>query len=291
MMMWYVHCPIKYKQRYIFVYTRITGRLMLMVRLLYFLGIVWSSGVACAQVDQQLAIRLAGVYRGEALYVQNPYSAVSRRFIVDRMTINDRPLKMNYNVSALVIDFKGLERYVPVSVRIFYQDSVHTPKILNPEAIRYHNNFRFLNVDVNDSVLNWSSKGEQPDGKYLVQRYELDYWDVIDTLAARGIFGGSSYASFPLFIEGVNKFRIRYEEDDGTYQYSPEVEMAYYAEKVRVTRAGDELILSRAASFEVVDGANEMVLQGQSNRINISSLPKGEYVIIFDEKFLKSFRK
>ena len=235
-------------------------------------------------------ISYAGVYKGTPLFVQNPYLPDLKSYCIRNIVVNERSLKMDYDRSALMLSFENTDKFTPVTIHIEYADSTCVPVFLNPDAIAYHNVFRFSNIGISDSSIYWSSRGEGTYGRYEVEVFDLGYWETIETVPSMSVYGGSSYVYYPKFDEGINKYRVKYVSEDFIL-YSEEVENVFYPEPITFKRAGNLLILSRATSYTMYDKDNFEVLSGTSKEIDISSIPSGEYGILFEEKQYELFRK
>jgi len=136
----------------------------------------------------------------------------------------------------------------------------------------------------------WHSRGEDARAMYDVEEYYLDTWQVVETVSAKGIYGGAAYATFPKFREGANKFRVKYMLDDKLL-YSEEVENVFYPSPITFKRLGNLLVLSRGCDYVVYNAENEEVLMGSGKEIDITSIPSGEYTLSFNEKQFELFRK
>lgn len=229
--------------------------------------------------------RFTGVNRGKTLFIQNPYDAETAQFCITEVRVNNRKLQLNYNFSAIKIDFKGVEVNAPVAIHIIHGDSCK-PVIINPDAIAYHYSFAFKEISMNDSVLVWSSVGDQANGLYTLEYYDYGIWQTRDTIPTKGQFGGATYVHFPKLQEGPNKLRLKYTFASGDYLYSREIDFHYYEEPVTFTPKSSKtsLTLSRYASYEIYDAGNEMVMSGAGNTIDIRQLRRGDYIIYFDNK-------
>ncbi len=232
----------------------------------------------------------SGVYKGKPLFIQNPYSASMDSYCIRKIIINKKKANINYDVSALILDFRGVEKYSPISIHIEYSDSTCIPFLLNPEAINYHSVFSFERLQITDSSLLWSTKGESDDGLFEVESFNLGYWESVEVSSAVGDYGGSDYSYFPIYDEGSNKYRIKY-NSEGFILYSEEIEHVFYPEPVTFRREGDKLILSRSCSYVVTDGQNLEVLLGSGKEIAIADLASGEYYITFNDEQSELFRK
>ncbi len=240
--------------------------------------------------NQAHEISYSGVYRGEPLFVQNPYSPQLKTYCIKEIIVNGRAVKINYNRSALMLDFENVTEFSPVSIHISYSDSLCIPSLVNPDAIRHHSVFGFKTVIISDSSIVWSVKGEHENGSYTVEKFNLGYWEPEQNVQAKGVFGGAQYTYFPVYEEGPNKYRVRYVENDEE-TVSQEVEHVFYADPITVQRNGNKLTLSRSSSYVINDADNFDVLSGVGKEIDISSLTHGEYYLILNEEQVELIRK
>lgn len=232
----------------------------------------------------------SGVYQGKPLFIQNPYLSTERAYCIREIRINKKRADINYDVSALILDFKGVDKFSPISIHIEYSDSTCVPILLNPEAIRYHSVFSFEKISITDSSLVWRTKGESDEGSYEIEAFNLGYWESLNVREANGVYGSSEYIYFPIYEEGSNKYRIRYSSSSVTL-FSDEIEHVFYPEPITFKREGNELILSRSCNYVVSDEENFEVLTGLGKEINISELKSGEYYITFNDEQSELFRK
>jgi hypothetical protein len=250
----------------------------MLLTLLLFSGL----GLVAQPATNEMAV--SGVYQGTPLFIQNPYLPLNKEFCIESIYVNNRRLDLNYNKTALVIEFEAVQKFSPVFIKINYREGQCKPVMVNPNAIRYHSLFSFEKVQLSDTALVWSSKGEALDGRYIVEFFNYSYWSPVDTIAAKGQFGVSTYVFYPMFEPGANKFQVRYETPDGKYLYSHEVEQVYYPEDLKFQKRGSVLIFSKACSYEIYDRKNNMVSSGQGKSFDFKGLPKGEYNVICDKK-------
>jgi hypothetical protein len=243
--------------------------------------------------SQQLEIDIAGVYQGTALFIQNPYLQNQGHFCLKDVYINNKRQDLNYESSAVILDFKGQELYTPVAIRIVSKDSVCKPVILNPDAILFHTSYKFTSVSLSDSALLWTTEGERQAGTYIIENLQGLYWQEVGRIQAQGKFEIAKYQFEPKLEEGGNKYRIKYEFGNGWYLYSNEMDYDYYPEPVtfKPNKVKDFLTLSRFSIYEIYNQKSEMILSGSGNQIDVTSLPPGNYVIFFGGKDPGSFTK
>ncbi|MEQ6168872.1 MULTISPECIES: hypothetical protein [unclassified Ekhidna] len=268
-----------------------------MSRVAYFFALaVLSSSTIFSQVAPKDETNLAGVFQGKTLFIQNPFDRNDRKFCVDKVFINEREVDINYNLSALKIDFEGYDLYTPVKVRLVHKDSVCAPTIINPEAILFHTIFRFVDVSLTDSALVWSTKGESGVGEFEIEKLMNGVWVDQEIREALGRYEGAQYMYYPNLDEGANKYRIRYNFPAGRrndYLYSREVEYDHYPEPVefRPKSAKTRLFLSRVTHYEIYNDGQKLVLEGQGKEIDVTVLRQGRYVIYFNGRDPGTFIK
>ena len=237
-------------------------------------------------------ISQVGVYKGSSLYLHNPYVRSDGNFCINEILINDQTWDININKPAIEISFNEGLLYKPVALRIKHKRNC-VPRILNPDAIVIHSSFKFVELNLTDSVFYWNTKGDREEAEYQVERLSIDTW-LIDTLVqAKGVFSGAEYEYRPLLQSGTNKFRIRYTLPSGRYLYSHEVENEYYPEPVKISPqvVTDKLTLSRAVEWEITTLKGKSILSGSRTVIPLRRLKAGDYYIRLGEEQIESFSK
>ncbi len=255
--------------------------------LTYFLSL------APSQQLEALEKTLVGVFQGDPIFVQNPFLPEKGEFCVKAIFVNDKKVDLNYRLSALKVDFEGTDLFAPVSVRITYSDSLCSPDFVNPQAIFFHSSYKFLTTQISDSALYWTTEGERETGIYTVEKLQDGIWIDQETIPAEAKFEFTDYIHYPIFEEGPNKYRIKYDFGNGRYLYSQEVEYEHYPDPVTFEpfTTNYKLKLSRSAFYEVFNQKSEMVLSGSGVEVDVRFLRPGDYVIYFDRKQPGSFRR
>ncbi|CAD5281292.1 conserved hypothetical protein [Imperialibacter sp. EC-SDR9] len=251
-----------------------------------FFGLIFLSFFARGQ-----EIAITGVYQGKSLFIQNPLSEGVEKFCVREVLLNGRTLNLNLKLSALEIDFKGLDLYTPVSIRVLH-DTICSPKIVNPQAIFWHSSFRFNSIVFIEEEIKWNTRGERERASYIIERLGGEDWIEINEIPSQGQFASSDYSYFPELTEGSNKFRVKYRASANNYLYSDEVEFVYYKVPITFTPkvVSDKMTLSRATAFEILNEKEEVILTGNAKEIPLRLLKPGNYYIILDG-FKESFVK
>ncbi len=252
--------------------------------------------VSNAQESSKLETNLAGVYQEKTLFIQNPYNRQAKEFCIREVRINGQRVDVNYNLSALKLDFKGFDSYTPVKIKILHKDTLCTPIIINPEAVLFHTIFRFTEISLSDSLLYWFTKGERGIGEFEIEKLYNGVWVDQEVQTATGTYEGQAYAFYPNLEEGSHKYRVKYNFPPGSriaHLYSQEVEFEFYPERVefKPKSAKTRLYLSRSTHYEIYDKGNTLVLEGQGSEIDVTVLRRGDYVIYFNGRDPGSFIK
>lgn len=239
---------------------------------------------------------LAGVYQEKTLFIQNPYNRLTKEFCIREVQINGKPIRMNYNLSALKLDFDGFDTYTPVKIKVLHKDTLCLPIIINPEAVLFHTIFRFVEISLSDSTLYWYTKGERGVGEFEVERLYNGIWVDQEIIKATGKYEGQAYTHYPNLEEGSNKYRVKYNFPSGSrvnHLYSQEMEFEFYPDRVefKPKSAKTKLFLSRPTHYEIYDKGNTLVLEGQGSEIDVTVLRRGDYVIYFNGRDPGSFIK
>lgn len=228
--------------------------------------------------------QLAGVYQGRTLFIQNSYDPILKEFCVKGVLLNGRVLNLNYKSSAIKIDFKQIDIHSPVTIKISHREACD-PTIINPDAIFFHSVFSFEEIQVSDSLISWKTVGEKEgDGRYSIEYIEGGLWTEQNSIAAKGKFEGVSYSYAPKVSVGSNKFRIKYTFPSGDFLYSRELDLHFHPDPVTFhpTVTDSKVLFSRTAYFQIYDAGSTQVLDGTGAEVDVSRLPRGDYVIYFD---------
>ncbi len=242
-------------------------------------------------IEAQEEYTVTGEYQGKNIYVQNPLSPDQVNFCTKAVYLNQQLILRSPKASAFVIDLSGLKIGDPVFIKIVYTSGC-SPKIINPQVIRSKSKFRFINESADAISLNWSTSGELPHGTFFVEHYVQKKWVVMKEVPGKGSFENNQYVIKPGHHTGENKYRIRYQQNDGkvffsrVFQYFNDVEpVSFYPVKVK-----DKITLSRDAEYEIHDGQGREILRGSGKEIYLARLKPGTYYLYVDnrkEKFVK----
>jgi hypothetical protein len=239
-------------------------------------------------------LELSGVYQGKNLYVQNPFAGNMKDFCTNEVFVNDQKVMTAIVSSAYEIDLSHLKLHEAVKVRITHKDDCK-PKVLNPQVIRPSSSFQFSSFNVDKDHLFWASKGEKPRGKFYIEQFVNNRWIVVKELTGKESPILNNYDAISSHHSGLNKYRVKYLENDGQVFYSSVVEFTsdLPALDVYPKRVSDKVYFnpSREANYEVLDAYGNVVKKGKGKEIIMSDLGSGVYYVDADNKTFKIFKK
>ncbi|MFN3405527.1 MAG: hypothetical protein ACK40G_15610 [Cytophagaceae bacterium] len=257
-------------------------RIKLLVLSLAFVGTTVKAGV----------LTLSGVYQGKNLYVQNPFTGNMKDFCTNDVFINEVKVMSNIQSSAYEIDLSHLKLNDPVTIKISHKDDCK-PKILNPQVIRMSSSFQFSSFNIDKENIIWATKGEKPRGKFFVEHFINNSWVTVKEITGKESVILNNYDIKSSHHSGLNKYRIKYLENDGQVFYSQVLE--FNSDLPEVTwypkRVTDKIYLSREADYELLDAYGNVVRKGNDKEINMADLGSGVYYLNVDNKTNKLFKK
>lgn len=226
---------------------------------------------------------LTGVYQGHSLYIKNPYGVQTDKFCIESISVNKKEIDINLRLSALKLDFKNEDLFIPIVVKIKHSESCK-PKFINPDAILFHSSFKYDSLFISDSLIRWHTKGDKREGLYTIEKLAENYWDEVSTINSKGEFEGADYVYFPDFKPGGNKYRIKYSLPNGRFLYSEELELFHYDDPITFTpkSVSDKITLSRHSDYEILDLEGNVIVSGSGKIIPLRLLKKGDYMIYLE---------
>lgn len=258
-------------------------------RLLTFLSFLFITGTVNAGI-----LTLSGVYQGKNLYVQNPFTGNMKDFCTNDVYVNDRLVMSNIQSSAYEIDLSHLKEQDPVTVKITHKDDCK-PKVLNPQVIKATSSFAFSSFHVEKDKIVWVTKGEKPKGRHFVEHFVNNSWAIVKEIPGKESVIINTYNEVAgSHHSGLNKYRIKYLENDGQVFYSQVLEFVSDLLPVEFypKRVTDKIYLTpREAEYELLDAYGNVVRKGHGKEINMTDLGSGVYYLNVDNKTYKLFKK
>ena len=242
-----------------------------------------------------------GFFQGENLYIFNPLDESGTDFCITNVTVNDKNANAIVNSNAFVVDLKqfGLKKGEAVIIVLTHKEGC-VPKILNQEILKPLSTFTITSINVNTKAeLQWTTIEEQGKIPYTVEQYHWGKWISIGLVDGIGTVRQNDYV-FKLKTNekvkphaGVNLYRVRQIDFKGKARYSLQTKYKSSSAKVSMNYDSKTKIITFSAetSYEIVDDAGEIVLNGFAKSANMSKLKKGEYFVNYDNENKKVKKK
>ena len=235
-------------------------------------------------------IVLSGVYRGQDIYVQNPYTNVEGSFCIAYIEVNGRRIIEQPDLSAVKVDLSRFNINDSINI-IIKHHGVCTPRVLNADVLDAANSFEYLQIIADDASISWVTTGELPGrGWYEIYKMKLNGWVPIDSVLAKGKLDNNQYSIGVEHYSGENLFKINYHYEQTTTEsedfsfYSDLEPISYFPED----KIYDLITLSRPTDYVIKNQEGKILLQGYGQDIVVSSLPYGELIMVLEnnEEFI-----
>jgi hypothetical protein len=237
-------------------------------------------------------LSISGFYQGRNLFVQNPLAIDKKAFCTDEVYVNDQKVMSNIRSSAYEIDLSAFKIDDAIKIRITYKDDC-SPKILNPQVLRSGAAFQFISFSVTRDAVSWSTSGEQPNSLFFVEQFMNNNWLSVKTVYSKGTGKSGVYSVAPSHLAGVNRYRIKVQDEEGKIFYtreevfnSVEESVTFYPKSVT-----DKITLSRDVPYEVLNSSGKVIKKGNGKEILLKGTKTGVYYLILDKRKEKFFKK
>jgi hypothetical protein len=243
-----------------------------------------------SQVD---TISISGMYYGTNVYVYNP--SVADSFSIQKIIVNKDTISEELTTNGIEIDLGSynLDEGARVNIMVLYKSSF-APVIVNPEALMPPIKFRISKpVYTKNDELQWQVRGVPGDYPIVVEQYKWNQWknvaevDPIDTVA-------NNIYKIPIRPHsGKNIYRVKSINIKGEEVRSRDLifnasnHVSIYIQNKKFT---DEITLSAKTEYEIYDMESNLLLSGYDRYIKIDKLPKGKYLLFFDNQ-IQEFKK
>ncbi|HOY38990.1 MAG: hypothetical protein KBB11_08440 [Bacteroidales bacterium] len=229
-----------------------------------------------------------GLYQGIDLYVINPMlDDEGYTYCVTEIFINNNVYEDVLNSSAFCISLSKLDLKVGDGLEIrFVHSNDCAPKIINPEVLKPITTFTVTAINITGNVLNFSTTGETSKIPFQVEQFRWNRWITVATVEGKGGPGENTYTAAILPSSGENRYRVIQKDHLYRTRFSDEYLYTNTQEPVVVTsklkKVKTEITLSAASMYYVVNSFGATVLEGSGEAIDVSSLPKGKYILAYD---------
>lgn len=242
-------------------------------------------------------IKLDGIFRGENLFVKNPFAPSGVGFCIYEITVNGQVATDEINSSAFEINLSmyHLKEGDPINVVIKHKEGC-TPKVLNPEVLKPKSTFNIANftVDKTGKVV-FSTKDEKGSLPFIVEQFKWKKWVNVGQVNGKGTSALNNYSVNIILHTGINKIRIKQVDCTNKPRYSNEVTINNAVQEVTFKPgnngvATSQITFSRNTDYEIYDFYGKRVAKGNGTTVNVAQLPKGTYFVNYDCKS-ESFEK
>ncbi len=241
---------------------------------------------------------LEGIYRGENLYVKNPYAASGVGFCVSEITVNERTSTDEINSSFFEIDLSvyGFHFGTALKIIIKYKDNC-PPQVVNPEVLTPNSTFEIKSISIDKKgYINWTTIKEHGKLPFIIEQYKWNKWVRAGAVKGKGLAKETKYRYGIDFNTGKNKFRVKQVGYKGKVKYSESVVYMNDVDEISFipgngNKAGDKLFFSGETHFEIFDYYGKLIKSGIEIEVDISTLKKGTYFLNYDNKTATFIKK
>jgi hypothetical protein len=166
---------------------------------------------------------ISGIYQGKNVFIQNPaLSEGGTVFCTNDVYVNDVKVMSNITTGAYEIDLSAIRINSQVTIKITHKDGCK-PRVLNPQVIKPSSMFHYNSFQVDKEHFIWSTRGEKPKAKYLLEYYANDKWNMLKEMPNKGSVILNNYDTDGV-MAGNHKYRLKLIEAEGRVHYSQIVE-------------------------------------------------------------------
>ena len=236
-------------------------------------------------------IVLDGIYRGENLYVENPYGSAGVGFCVSEVLVNGNTTTDEINSSFFEIDLSIYNfRYGALLRIVIRHKNGCVPRVLNPEVLTPESTFIIKSISIDkDGFLNWKTLKEHGRLPFVIEQYKWNKWIRIGSVKGKGTASLNQYRYSIDFHSGVNKFRIKQIGSNNKPHYSQSVEFVNNVPEITFIpgnggKTSQKIFFSEITSFEIYDYYGKLVKTGSDTEVDVSKLKAGTYFLNYDNK-------
>lgn len=236
-------------------------------------------------------IILKGIYKGENIYVENPYASSGVGYCVYEVSVNGFTTTDEINSSFFEIDLSvyNFKFGDQLTIIIKHKDDCK-PKVLNSEVLIPYSTFVIQTITVNKSgVINWLTKNEHGSLPFVIEQYRWNKWVRLGAVNGKGTEKLNNYSFYVDFHSGINKFRIKQTGASGKARYSKTIQInSNISENNFIPgnggKADDQILFSYKTRYEIFDYYGKLIKSGTGHDINIKNLKAGTYFLNYDNK-------
>ncbi len=236
-------------------------------------------------------IKLSGIYRGENLYVENPYSSSGVGFCVSEILVNGNTSTDEINSSFFEIDLSiyNFKYGDLIDIAIIHRDGC-IPRVLNKEVLTPESTFEMQIIVVDKGgFLKWATLKEHGSLPFIVEQFRWNKWVRLGSVNGKGTDKLNRYNFSIDFHSGVNKFRVKQVGSNNKPRYSKSVEYINNIPEITFIpgnggKVVERIFFSASTRYEIYDYYGKIAKTGDSDQINVSALKSGSYFLNYDNK-------
>jgi hypothetical protein len=234
------------------------------------------------------SIVLEGRYQQRNIYVVNPVAEAGVGFCVYEVTVNGEISTDEINSQAFEVDLSiyGFKLGDAVTVVLKYKEGCE-PRILNPGALEPQPSFECASISCNSSgLLTWETTSEVGKLPYIIQQFKWNKWVSVGEVPGNGTSVRNTYQFQVSLTTGLNKFRVVQKSYEGNLRKSPvaEVTSTMPAVTYSYNRKIRNIEFSTETAYELYNVFGQIIKRGYGKTADVSSIPKAEYYLSFDNK-------
>ena len=236
-------------------------------------------------------MKLCGIYKGENLFVENPYIYANGSFCVTEILVNENITTDEIGSSFFEIDLSlfNLKYGDFVSVIIKHQKG-YTPRILNAEVLTPTTCFQVKTISLNKvGLLFWSTTNEHGSLPFIIEQHRWNKWVRVGSVLGKGDAKLNKYSFSVDYHTGNNKFRIKQVGNNNKTKYSQTIKFFNPSPEVTFIPGNggsveEKIFFSSNTRFEIFDYYGKHVKTGYGDEIDATKLKKGTYFLNYDNK-------
>jgi outer membrane protein OmpA-like peptidoglycan-associated protein len=244
------------------------------------------------QSDTPVQTTFNGIYKGQPVYVQNPYSVtdtMNGNYCIQKLFVNGKEIPVP-NTLAFVIFPDSLGFSKGDSLKLMF---LHKPDCRPRIVVEWEEGgtgLALLSMDVDSTgMLRWKMGAVSGPCSYEVEQFLWNRWVQVGMMPGSKSGESTIYCSQTKLHTGINRFRIRQWDASNNPHLSKEAIYTTGKKKLPVVRLltttiQNEICFSEATMYELYDSFGSLIKKGKDKSIECSSLPPGLYFLNFDNQ-------
>lgn len=232
-------------------------------------------------LQMQAQVTLNSKYEGTDLYFQNPFSDDNyNTYCIDSVFINEKKVFDYIDSSTFKVVLSDLDLHDTFQVELFHKKTCK-PKLLNINlACNHIKKLAFKSVEIKQNYLFWTCT-IIPKGKFQIERFDYNSWGINKEVK---VSDTTKYSILLKHYSGLNKYRIKFLQENGEVVYSSAIEIISDAPCLNIQTINKQLLFSGEFDFEILNTYGNSLLKGSASAVDLSFLSNGIYYLNADNK-------